>query len=266
MLQGAIESVTGTTVTGWIYAAGGTLRGRPVLAFVDESCVGSGEVALYRKDLADAGLGDGFHGFRFPIALALPADAGRVVIRLEGSDAALLPAGSRVTSPGAAIKPPRLSTPRKTDCLRWMRSRGWLEQQEFDYLTFLDQFGVYDRILTPSKRGLASGAECLTEAKAVARDLLELHYMTEITLGEAQADAISDLPGLFTALKSASNVDVVVAIRSSERARIGVTEGSHRTLADEPGHAPAGADYLLAPDRLLILNTACVRGPGYCPV
>ncbi len=84
-------------VSGWIYATGpDSLRNRLVLAFSGARCVGQGRVEIFRRDLLDAGLGDGYCGFHFPIALEAGEHPASVVVRPADCDAALIQAGSRV--------------------------------------------------------------------------------------------------------------------------------------------------------------------------
>jgi hypothetical protein len=96
VIRGAIEVATPALVSGWIYCKLASLRDQLVLAFVDGRCVGSGRVEIYRKDLAEAKLGDGYCGFHFPIVLQEGEQAPSIVIRLQDSDASLLQARSRV--------------------------------------------------------------------------------------------------------------------------------------------------------------------------
>lgn len=96
MIRGAIETVQDTLVSGWIYAGPYKVRDQLVLAFSGTRCVGTGKVEIFRGDLSEAGLGDGYCGFHFPIALELGEDRASVVIRLADSDAALIQAGSHV--------------------------------------------------------------------------------------------------------------------------------------------------------------------------
>ena len=100
MIRGAIEVATPTLVSGWIYCKVQALRDRLVLAFVDGRCVGTGKVEIFRKDLADAKLGDGYCGFHFPVALQEGEHPASIVIRLQESDAALVQARSRVVARG----------------------------------------------------------------------------------------------------------------------------------------------------------------------
>ena len=97
MIQGAIEVGQENIVGGWIYAhSGETLRDKLVLAFSGPRCVGQGKVEVFRRDLLDAGLGDGYCGFYFSIALEPGEHPASVVIRPANCDAALIQAGSQV--------------------------------------------------------------------------------------------------------------------------------------------------------------------------
>src|SRR5271165_4640875 len=96
VIRGAIEVATPVLVSGWIYSKSGSLRDHLVLAFVGTRCVGTGRVEIFRKDLADAKLGDGYCGFHFPIVLRDEEHPASVVIQLQDSDMALLQSNSRV--------------------------------------------------------------------------------------------------------------------------------------------------------------------------
>jgi hypothetical protein len=96
LIRGAIETAQDRLVSGWIYSNMQSLRDQLVLAFSGARCVGSGRVEIFRKDLADAGLGDGYCGFHFPVALERGEHPASIVIRLADSDAALIQPGSRI--------------------------------------------------------------------------------------------------------------------------------------------------------------------------
>jgi hypothetical protein len=90
MIRGAIEAANTEVVQGWLFCSAASLRDKVVLAFVDARCVGASKLDIFRRDLKEAGLGDGYAGFSIPIALADPGQIKAVVVRLEGSDLALL--------------------------------------------------------------------------------------------------------------------------------------------------------------------------------
>lgn len=102
MLRGAIEAVTDVTISGWLYSPDVDLRGRVVLAFSGQDCIGSGRVEIFREDLRSAGLGSGYAGFRFALAYLGTPVPESVVIKLEGSDAVILQHGARILPHGPA--------------------------------------------------------------------------------------------------------------------------------------------------------------------
>jgi hypothetical protein len=90
MIRGALEVVNREVVQGWLFCSAVSLRGTTVLAFVESRCVGAGKIDVFRRDLKEAGLGDGYAGFAIPITLSHSAEAKTVVVRLENSDLCLL--------------------------------------------------------------------------------------------------------------------------------------------------------------------------------
>jgi hypothetical protein len=99
MIRGAIEVANRSIVSGWLFSGTVDLRGQLVLAFIGNRHVGSGKVEIFRKDLQDAGLGDGYGGFYFPLTL-LPTDQPEAVtVRLDQSDLCLLQPGSLISQP-----------------------------------------------------------------------------------------------------------------------------------------------------------------------
>jgi hypothetical protein len=96
MIRGTIEIANRSVISGWLYASAVDLRGQVVLAFVGKRHVGTGRIELFRKDIKDAGLGDGYSGFHFPVSL-LPGEAPEAMtVRLDHSDLALLHRNSTV--------------------------------------------------------------------------------------------------------------------------------------------------------------------------
>ncbi|MBD0272370.1 MAG: hypothetical protein ICV73_10620 [Acetobacteraceae bacterium] len=98
MIRGAIEWAGEGVIRGWIFSPEVGLRGRTLLAFLDGQCVGAGEISVFREDIRDAGLGDGFAGFEFGISLEDEADAPRVVVALDWCDAVLMQKAARVAT------------------------------------------------------------------------------------------------------------------------------------------------------------------------
>ena len=260
MLRGAID-LTLDMIGGWIYSEAFGVRSLPVLAFLDDTCVGAGKITEFRRDLADAGLGDGYLGFKFRISVNSPEDVRRVVVKLDGSDAVLVQQGSRIVGADviASVVQHRRPATRRLNCLRWMRERDWLNQAEYDFLTLIDQAGVYDRVLGNGKPGRPSNVPAAPVA--VAADLRSLFHMEHVDVQEQHIAAVSDLPGFVAAQEPPGGTDFVVALWSEGNAWIGVSEGSHlRRPAGTNDPGPELADvvsYRLSPDRLLFLNSRC---------
>lgn len=268
MLRGAIESVTRNKVNGWIYSPEGSVRERTVLAFVDDTCVGAGKVELYRQDLADAGLGDGHLGFSFFVTLASPTDAGRLIVRLDGSDAVLLQRRSRVTNGVASERKTGRNTRaggQSLSSLQWMRGRGWLSQSDYDFLRYFGQFGVYDRSLAaPVDRSEKVDVELL-DPEDMARELLLLHRMDEAEVRRETVSSLKQLRALAEAAETSDGPGAVIAVWSRQRGRLPVVEGSHTNpalLEVEEGEVPPSVEYALGPDRLLFLDARCGFGAG----
>ncbi len=96
MIRGAIEVAQEKLVSGWIYSSEVALRGTLLLAFSGKRCVGSGRVEIFRQDLFDAQLGDGYCGFHFPVVLQTGEHPASIVVRPADCDAALIQAASRI--------------------------------------------------------------------------------------------------------------------------------------------------------------------------
>jgi hypothetical protein len=106
MIRGAIEIANRSIISGWLYGEGIALRGQLVLAFVGKRHVGTGKIELFRKDIKDAGLGDGYSGFYFPVTLLPGEQPETIVVRLDQSDLALLHKESAIIpAPAATGKP-----------------------------------------------------------------------------------------------------------------------------------------------------------------
>jgi hypothetical protein len=271
MLRGAIDYATSSRLGGWVFSEVINLRDHTVLAYLDDLCIGTGQIDKFRQDLADAGLGDGFLGFNFAIAIDRPEDLERVVIRLDGSDAVILQPSSRITG---AADPSTTAIPLPTHRLatvKWMREHGWLDQSEYDFLHCLQQFGVYDRMLHQPRRSGAHLSPPTTDASAIARELLELYYMEAAELQRETFPSITDLVRFLDRGDWMAWPEPVVALTAAERSRIAVVEGSHRNRplrqasADREREAPI--EYMLSPDRLLFVNARCqFKAAGPAPL
>lgn len=265
MIRGAIENVTRNRVYGWIWSPDVSLAGRTVLAFLDDACIGAGKIEEVRQDLKDAGLGDGRAGFNFDLTYPNPADAPRVVVKLEGSDAMLMQRRSRIMPPGAGAGPARpVRQLTSLSSLQWMRARGWLSQSDYDFLRFFRQLGVYERSLVVPQERPERGEPQLLDPIETAKGLLMLQRMEE---GEVRREALGaprDWRRLAETQEAAAGPGVMFALWARNRAKLPVVEGSHlqAALVAPDAEAPAGVEYAVGPDRLLFLDGRCVLGPA----
>jgi len=251
MLRGAIDLIHPEAIGGWVYSELGSLREQTILAFVDSKCIGSGKIDIFRKDLADAGLGDGYLGFRFPISVENPKDINRAIIRLDNSDAVLLQPSAKIDS---AKSTDLFASPRYTMAnIEWMRSRGWLEASEFTFLKYVHQIGAYDYSLVLPKVAGKSTSQLLDPVTA-AQPMFDLLSSKNAKVKELNIPDVSqqDLRLLVaTALESPLPI---VAITSSEIGSISLLEGSHSEDVDSSASFVGAVDYPFGPDRLLFLN------------
>jgi len=266
VIRGSIEVAQRKRVAGWIFCSAASVRESEVLAFIGARCVGAGRVDRFRQDLYEAGLGDGYCGFDFPLNLADDDKLGGVVVRLAGSDASLIQAGTRLLGPQddieasdaidlGALAPATVA---------WMHDRGMLEQHEYDFLRAVQALGAYERGLRPARR---PGAEIQPPAKPeqVVQALLGLYAMTDVIVASQRAATLSDLAGADSPLRAGELS--VAAIWSEERGRITLDERSHLGAPDGRGQVLAqpplgGIDYNYGPDRLLFLHRECSFAPA----
>ena len=267
MIRGSIEIAQRTHVSGWIHAETGSVRDRLILAFAGERCVGAGKVDRFRRDLLDAKVGDGHCGFDFPIKLNDEEAVGSVVVKLQNSDAALIQRGTIVIGPdenqaatGAvdlgAIPPDRVA---------WMQDRGWLEQEEYDFMRGVQTIGAYERAL----RGIHGEDPAASRPEQIAHDLLSLYALAEVDVSATRLVSVSDLAAAHSPMH-ARGVSVM-ALWSGERCRIVLDERSHMqpiggcgsvTLAPAPG----AIEYWFGPDRILFLHRQASFAPeGVAP-
>jgi hypothetical protein len=92
-LRGSVDSATGSTVIGW--AQEPDHPGAPVLLEIlaGEDSIGFALADRFRVDLAQAGIGDGYHGFVFTLPEPLAADRRHILNIRRAADAATLPDG-----------------------------------------------------------------------------------------------------------------------------------------------------------------------------
>lgn len=255
MIRGSIEFASNEVIQGWIFTEDGRVRDRTVLAFQGETCVGAGKVGAFRADLVDAGMGDGYLGFSFPISVPAPA-VGSVVVKLEGSDAILLQREASVTHGAAPSQGlDRARVRQRLAALKWALKHGRVAQSDFDYLRILWSFGVYERGLV--KRNGAEEAVVAEPAAAVAAHLLEAYLEMEAETATLRVRSAAEFAAAVVRIASRQDGGApVVALHSAHRAVLRVLEGSHVEDAGGEGAARVAAfvDYPLSATNLVMLD------------
>ncbi|KAB0679030.1 hypothetical protein [Aureimonas leprariae] len=255
MIRGSIEFASSEIIEGWIFTEDGRVRDRTVLAFQNETCVGAGKVGAFRADLADAGMGDGYLGFSFPISVPAPA-VGSIVVKLEGSDAILLQRDAAVVHGAAVVRGlGRAEVRQRLAALKWALKHGRIAQSDFDYLRILCSFGVYERGLV--KRNGAEEAAVAEPAAAVAAHLLEVYLEMEASVATQRVRGAADFRSELARIAGRQDGGApVVAVHSNARAVLRVVEGSHVADAGEEGAGRVAGlvDYPLSATNLVMLD------------
>lgn len=247
MMRGAIDLVQPQRIAGWIYCGPVATAAPTVLAFVDGRCVGAGRIDLVREDLKQAGLGDGRLGFSFPIQVADEADLARVVVKLEGSDFALLQKGAKVARREAG--PERLADPQRTE---WLRSKGLLAPAEAAFLRSLHRLGAVDHSLVVPRSAAQPKAD-IADPLATAQGLFDLAALRPTQVRRIEV-AVRDAAELIAAARGEGGAGLaVVAIHARQAGALSIVEGSQSAGAPVEGLEGA-IDYAFGPDRLLFLD------------
>src|SRR5271166_3794771 len=227
MLRGAIDLIRPDRIGGWIYSAFGEVSENKVLAYLDDTCVGSGEIDILRDDLKNAGLGNGMLGFSFAISLDDPADLPRVVIKLDGSDLALL-------QPRATVARTESFQPITANLERveWMRQKGMLAPAEISFLKYLQQLSVFDYSLIQPRAAAQAKADA-ADPRAAAQGQFDLLTLRRSQLKETEL-VVSEREELVSAVLSGSGQPTaIVAIHAAEASTVAVVEGSHVDATEE---------------------------------
>lgn len=141
MIKGNIDFFSYTEVRGWIHSQNFSADNTEVSAYVKDLCVGQGTLDVYRQDLVEAGLGEGWSGFEFKIQIPFDVDIRDFIIRLPHCDFVLTPKEDLVL----ALRPKqRKELINFKDDLLWLRGKGILQEFEFNLLRILYKFGVCD--------------------------------------------------------------------------------------------------------------------------
>jgi hypothetical protein len=181
--------------------------------------VGSGSINVYRKDLDEAGLGDGYLGFGFNITLPKPGDALRVTVTLEACEAMILQPDSivlnkRLPRPAGSFVGGVLAGSEK---LEWMVARGWLDARRSEDLETVKNFGVLGLSLDPAR----------DKAETVALAFLESAVMGPVELGRIECDSPEDLrEALFAEGADCADAGLFV-LTSDQRISLRVVETPH---------------------------------------
>jgi hypothetical protein len=261
MIRGAIDYTSSDRIGGWIYSPENQVRGKTVLAFVDNTCVGAGSIDQFREDLAKAGLGDGFIGFNFGITPAKEEDLGKLIVKIEGSDFALLQADSLVAGSGGGMGPSSAAD-RPIASIEWMRSQGWLDQPEYDFLKFLRQSGIYDRSLRRPRTATTLGG--LDEPDVAATNLFSLMTQKPVQPITSTFSDAEDFAVRRTELLSAL-AEPIVAIWGASAGELLVVEGSHIESLDKTRSLTGAIAHSFGPDRLLFIDLRCDFGSSGNP-
>ncbi len=264
MIRGSIELVQPDRVAGWIYCSADVVHDKLILAFVGARCVGAGKVDRFRQDLLDAELDRGFCGFDFAIDLADGENLGAVVVKLQNADAALIQHTSRLIGPDdeAETVGPDLGSI-SPGSVSWMQDRGWLEQQEYDFLKAVQGIGAYERGLRPTRRA-GSDIPASIKPEVIAQDLLGLYMLGDVDIARVSVASLSELAAEGSSIRH--GIVSVLALWSAERTRICLDERSHlgpkalrgKVLTEAP---TGGIDYSFGPDRILFLHRDCCFSP-----
>jgi hypothetical protein len=248
--------VTPELVQGWIQCVDSVSRDKVVLAFAGRECVGSGKIGLFRSDLAEAGLGDGYLGFSFPIT-ADPARVGSITVKLDGSDAVLLQGDAMVVSKSPD---PRMLDEviiaRQLSALKWQLNHARINQADFDYLRILWSFGVYERSLL--RRDSVGKAPQADAGATVAKTLLESYLGADADLSLIQGVTAKNFADEMTRVSRDLRLAPVVALASKDKVTVRALEGSH--IRGTPGAAESArrgqyVDYVVSPENLVIVDS-----------
>lgn len=258
MLRGHIDLASRSMVQGWIWTDVGSLRDHLVLAFIGKECVGQGAVGIFRQDLADAGLGDGWSGFSVSVQLAPHQDFRAIVIRLDDSDMYLLPTPEILRE--RLVDDIWLSHPQPSPTeLAWLRAKGWVSERLYNQLRLFSTFGVLEFSLREGSpvRFEDLPTSHLTEPVEALFDhiIKDHHSLTVVEL--LKIDQVSDEIEEFR--RAFPLTPPVLGFWTAERLTISVVEGSYYRRSDissvksERGIV-LGVEYSASEDTILVLN------------
>jgi hypothetical protein len=139
MIKGNIDFISQSSVRGWIHIPSLSYTGIEIGAYVKNHCVGRGLVDVYRQDLAEIGLGNGWSGFDFKINVFNRSDLLVLDIRIDNCDFVLLPSSNLLLP---FNKKSRIELINLRDDTLWLRANGILSEYQFNIIRILWKFGV----------------------------------------------------------------------------------------------------------------------------
>jgi hypothetical protein len=120
--KGQLESIRGFYVEGWaVGAAEDTVR---VTLFIDGQAISTVTANRFRRDLREAGYGNGCQGFRLPLPNSLALNGGKVWIAAEGSLTPL--PGGPINVPRRGAGQDRMAIEGVLDSVDERQVRGWV--------------------------------------------------------------------------------------------------------------------------------------------
>jgi hypothetical protein len=107
-VRGFVDGVTGSAIEGWAFEPGHPTERVVVELRLDGSRVATTVADRHRTDLIRAGIGDAFHGFRFPLKPGLAERRSELAVVAQGvdGDEVTLPLFQRGAAPPTANAPP----------------------------------------------------------------------------------------------------------------------------------------------------------------
>lgn len=240
MFRGAIDYIGEDSISGWVYSPDAALKGRVLLAFSGKECVGSGKVSLLRQDLKDAGLGDGYCGFDFPVR-PLTEEDGPITVRFEGTDAMLLPPDGELVRRG---RQPQLLSVGEFELrlaqLDWQSEHGVLKSPEFVLLRDLLTAGYCSKELP----GGGQGPKLLEEGLQAYRTVLSLAMQAHVDVTALTPD--SNIIASIGRVPEHGGFAPIIGLMSEAGLALKVNRASHRKAVDDGD----GAANLLVPVKL----------------
>lgn len=251
MLRGYIENVTEETVDGWVYCQARSLTGMTILAFDGSTCIGSGEVNIYRPDLAEAGLGDGQNGFSIYCGKDAIQKAQHINIRLIDSDFLIQTA---IKPPTAAPHPLRSLlpfSPEEDKRLTWMAAQGWMNQAQFALARALNSTGHYVRTLS---RVEISGTSPESILSHLITDTLSMMFRRDYPNYHAVTISSADLKSELDSVKNLPVDERFVAIFGATH-ECTLTDGAVKPDGEASAHGKS--THKLTPFQALIFHADC---------